>query len=274
MSDPVRHPAPRAALVLVGPTASGKTAAAHAIARARGWAVLSADAMQVYRGLDIGTAKPTAAERAGLIYGGLDYCDPDRAFSAGEYARAAAAEWPRLSAAPAVLAAGGSGLYVKALVEGLDAAPSEPELRAEAEALMARGGLAALQAAVRERAPDLWAALRDPANPRRLVRAYERARLGDRPRPAGPPPPRPRLIGLRVAPPSSPNASAPASARCTRPACPTRPPPCARAGRASRPRRRRRSATARRGTCWTDAARRRTRSNAPRSGPASTRSGR
>jgi len=200
MSDPVRHPAPRAALVLVGPTASGKTAAAHAIARARGWAVLSADAMQVYRGLDIGTAKPTAAERAGLIYGGLDYCDPDRAFSAGEYARAAAAEWPRLSAAPAVLAAGGSGLYVKALVEGLDAAPSEPELRAEAEALMARGGLAALQAAVRERAPDLWAALRDPANPRRLVRAYERARLGDRPRPAGPPPPRPRLIGLRVAP--------------------------------------------------------------------------
>ncbi len=200
MSAVPESPVPRAALVLVGPTASGKTAAAHAIARARGWAVLSADAMQVYRGLDIGTAKPTPAERAGLICGGLDYCEADRTFSVGEYLRAVAAEWPRLAAAPAVLVAGGTGLYIQALMEGLDAAPSRPDLRAEAEALLEQRGLAALQAAVRERAPALWAALRDPANPRRLVRAYERARLGDRPRPPRAAASRPWLVGLRVAP--------------------------------------------------------------------------
>lgn len=200
MSAPPNPPSAPSAYVLAGPTASGKTAVAHAVARARGWAVLSVDALQVYRGLDIGTAKPSAAEREGLIYGGLDYCDPDQTFSAGAYLRAVAAEWPRLAAAPAVIAAGGAGLYFRALIQGLDAAPSHPELRREAEALLASGGVAALQAYVRDCAPALWAALRDPENPRRLLRAYERARLGDRPKGAEAAISRPTLVGLRLPP--------------------------------------------------------------------------
>lgn len=188
----------RVVRALVGPTAAGKTAVAHAIARARGWALLSVDACQVYRGLDIGTAKPTPAERAGIRYGGLDLTDPDRRFSAGDYLRAVSREWPRLAGAPAVLAVAGTGLYLRALLQGLDAPPSDPERRAEAEDLLARGGLAALQVAVRGASPALWAALRDPCNPRRLVRAYERAASAV-PAAAAPRPP-PRVVGLRLPP--------------------------------------------------------------------------
>lgn len=188
------------AYVLVGATATGKTAVAHCLARKHGWALLSADAMQVYRGMDIGTAKPDRRERIGLLYGGLDLVDPCAAFSVGDYLHAVRAEWARLATAPAVLVLGGSGLYVRALLEGLDTPASVPALRAEAEELLARGGIEALQRAIEERSSAIWAALRDPLNPRRLVRAYEQAVLGaSSPRPRAPLR-RAVLIGLRTDP--------------------------------------------------------------------------
>ncbi len=196
LATPADSSLPKNILALVGPTASGKTAVAHTIARARGWAVLSVDALQVYRGLDIGVAKPAPAEREGIRYGGLDLVEPDRRFSAGDYVRAVARDWPRLAAAPAVLAVAGTGLYLRALLAGLDAPPGNPARRAEAEALLERGGVEALQEAVRRAAPAIWAALRDPRNPRRLVRAYERAFSGAPVSSA--PRPRPRAVGLRV----------------------------------------------------------------------------
>ena len=162
---------------LVGPTAVGKTAVAHELADRHGWALLSADAMLVYRGMDIGTAKPTAEERRRYLYGGLDLLAPGEQANVHGYVAAAR----RFFAAAAqegkeVLVVGGSGLYVKALTHGLDEAPgSDAAWRAEAEAVLEARGLEGLQALVRDRAPEVYAVLDDPANPRRLIRALERA---------------------------------------------------------------------------------------------------
>lgn len=145
---------------LAGATASGKSAVVHALAKATGRAVLSADAMLVYRGMDIGTAKPTPAERAECPYFGLDCVDPDTDFSAGRWLEAA-------SAAPdGALVTGGTGLYFSVLLRGLDPAPpADPERRAALEALPAET-LSARLAARGVTLPDM-------RNPRRLVRALE-----------------------------------------------------------------------------------------------------
>ncbi len=188
--------------VLVGPTASGKSAVAlHLAQRARPpRPILSADSMTVYRGLDIGTAKPDAAERAAVPSFGFDLVDPDRTFSAGDYLEAIRAAAPAIAAggAPPIVV-GGTGLYVKCLTEGLDAAPSDPERRAAAEALLAAEGLAALQAATRALDPRQYARLRDPENPRRVVRAYELLASGHS-LPAAEERPKPKIAGLRLPP--------------------------------------------------------------------------
>ncbi|MBQ6137925.1 MAG: hypothetical protein IJI73_11210 [Kiritimatiellae bacterium] len=110
----------RDAYILAGPTASGKSAIAAALAREMGAWVLSADSMLVYRGMDIGTAKPSAAERAELHMGGVDVVTPAEEFSSGAWLRAAA-EWARTvpSGVPIVIV-GGTGLYFSALLRGLD----------------------------------------------------------------------------------------------------------------------------------------------------------
>jgi len=197
------RPARWAAGLLVGPTASGKTEVVHELARRAGAAILSADSMLVYRGMDIGTAKPNAAERAEFSYGGLDLADPDEAFSVGDWLSAARAFADRCATAGRpLLVAGGTGLYVRCLLLGLarELAPA-PEHRAQAAAIAAAGGLPALQAWLRARAPARWAALADPANPRRVQRAVEQALAGL------PEPPRghalailPPVVGLRRAP--------------------------------------------------------------------------
>lgn len=120
-------------LVLAGPTAAGKTALAVAIARAWGAVVVSADAMQVYRGLDVGTAKATAAERAEVPHFGLDVVDPDQPFDAAAFVALAEAV---IAGHPRVVVAGGTSLYLQALVRGLvETPPVDPALRAELEAL-------------------------------------------------------------------------------------------------------------------------------------------
>ncbi len=164
---------------LAGPTATGKTAVAHQLARDHGWAVLSADAMLVYRGMDIGTAKPAPEARAGILYGGVDLITPDQPFSVGawlDHARAFLRSVPR---GQRVVVAGGTGLYIKALLYGLDPMPSaDAAVRRAVEALYAQDGLAGLQRACREADAGRYAAIRDPSNPRRVMRALELAWMG------------------------------------------------------------------------------------------------
>ena len=189
--------------ILVGPTASGKSAVAlHlALAARPPRPILSADSMTIYRGMDLGTAKPDAQERAAVPSFGFDLADPDRTFSVGDYLAAMQAAAPALAACRALpIVVGGTGLYVKGLTEGLDsAAVDDPTPRAAAEALLNAEGLEALQAATRALNPEQYARLRDPENPRRVVRAYELLASGHS-LPVAEERPRPKVAGLRLPP--------------------------------------------------------------------------
>jgi len=158
-------------LVVVGPTASGKTALAIELAVEAGTEVVSADALMVYRGADIGTAKPTAEERRGVPHHGLDLIDPgEEADLAGWLAavRAALAAC-EVRGVPAVVV-GGTGLYVHALVDDFELPGTFPEVRAELDASQEEAS--ALHA--RLAALDPVAAGRmEPGNRRRVVRALE-----------------------------------------------------------------------------------------------------
>ena len=163
--------------VLVGPTASGKTAVVTALAALTGIEVISADSRQVVRGLDVGTAKPTRIERAAAPYHGLDLIGPDERYSAGRFARDAA-DWIAAILAreglPVVV--GGTGFYVRALFDGLfDEPPMEPGQR---DAL--RHLLAAMDRPTLER----WAARLDPGfaggGAQRAARTVEIALLAGR----------------------------------------------------------------------------------------------
>ena len=191
-----------AAHFLVGPTASGKSAVAQylALLGRPPRPVLSADSMTIYRGMDVGTAKPDAADRAAVPSFGFDLVDPDRPFSVGDWLAAVRAAAPAIAAcgAPPIVV-GGTGLYVKCLTEGLDSAPVDPVHRAAAEALLNAEGLEALQAATRALNPEEFAKLRDPENPRRVVRAYELLASGQ-PLPVVEERPRPKLAGLALPP--------------------------------------------------------------------------
>lgn len=192
-----------AAHILVGPTASGKSAVAlHLALAARPHRpILSADSMTVYRGLDIGTAKPDAQERAATPTFGFDLVDPDQPFSVGDYLAAMQAAAPALAACHAIpIVVGGTGLYIRALTEGLDSqAVADPSHRAAAEALLNAEGLAALQQATRRLAPEQYGRIRDPENPRRVVRAYELLASGQ-PLPIAEERPRSKFAGLRLPP--------------------------------------------------------------------------
>ena len=110
----------RDAFLRAGPTASGKSAIAAALAREMGAWILSADSMNVYRGMDVGTAKPSAAERAEFHMGGVDVVTPAEEFSSGAWLRAAAAWAQTVPADVPIVIVGGTGLYFSALLRGLD----------------------------------------------------------------------------------------------------------------------------------------------------------
>ena len=118
-------------IVLFGATASGKTALSLALAREFGGEILSCDSVAVYRHMELGTAKPSAAERALVPHHLLDLYDPDETCTAGDYARHGRAVLARLEERGTLpIVAGGTGLYLRALVDGLFAAPPrDPELR-------------------------------------------------------------------------------------------------------------------------------------------------
>jgi tRNA dimethylallyltransferase len=189
--------------ILIGPTASGKSAVAlHLALSSRPHCpILSADSMTIYKGMDLGTAKPDAQERAAVPTFGFDLVEPDRPFSVGDYLAAIQAAAPALAACHATpIVVGGTGLYVKCLTEGLaSAAVSDPVHREAAETILAREGLEALQAATRALNPEQYAHLRDPENPRRVLRAYELLAAGH-PLPVAEERPRPKVAGLRLPP--------------------------------------------------------------------------
>jgi tRNA dimethylallyltransferase len=166
-------PAPRH-LALVGPTASGKSALAVAAARELpDLELVSVDSMQVYRGMDIGTAKPSPAEREEIPHHLLDLVDPWETFSVARYAAAARAAIAGIEArGHRALLVGGTGLYFQAVVDGLEVPGEWPEVRAELEAEAVTAGAAALHR--RLAALDPAAAARmEPSNRRRIVRALE-----------------------------------------------------------------------------------------------------
>ena len=110
----------REAYILAGPTASGKSDIAATLAREMGAWILSADSMLVYRGMDIGTAKPSAEERAEFHMGGVDVVTPAEEFSSGAWLRAASAWAASVPADIPIVIVGGTGLYFSALLRGLD----------------------------------------------------------------------------------------------------------------------------------------------------------
>jgi len=179
-------------VVVAGATATGKTElgirlAEAFIAEGRPATVISADSRQVYRGLDIGTAKVRGADRARVPHAGLDLVDPDERFALADFVAHAREVLAELAAHDGVaLLVGGTGLYLRAVARGidLDALPDDPALRARLEAEFAAEGLPPLVERLRTSAPTLAADV-DTANPRRVIRALEIAELrGDGPRPA------------------------------------------------------------------------------------------
>jgi tRNA dimethylallyltransferase len=171
-------------VAVVGPTATGKSDLGIALARALGGEVVNADAMQLYRGMDIGTAKLGPAERAGVPHHLLDVLDVTETASVAAYQRDARAVVERLRAAGRTpVLVGGSGLYVQAVVDELDFPGTDPALRAELEAELAERGAEAMHA--RLAAVDPAAAeVVLPTNGRRIVRALEVIALTGRPFPA------------------------------------------------------------------------------------------
>ena len=197
---------PLAPLVVIGgPTATGKTELAITLAErlvARGIPaeIVSADSRQVYRGLDIGTAKATPDERARVVHHGLDLVEVDQPYSVADFRAHALAALEALGARGGIgILAGGTGFWLRAVFAGIDtdAIPWDGVVRAGLEADLARDGVDALAARLATLAPDLASAT-DLRNPRRVVRALEIATLkGDAPlpRPVGYPAP---VLGFQL----------------------------------------------------------------------------
>jgi tRNA dimethylallyltransferase len=192
-------------IVICGATATGKTQLSLELAQRIGGAeIISADSRQVYRGMDVGTAKVTAAQRSLVPHHGLDLVDPDQQFSAADY------QWAAFDALEAIatrggvaLLVGGTGLYLRSVARGVPLSETgrDLQIRTRLETRLAGEGLHVLVAELRSRAPTV-AARTDLANPRRVVRALERTTVqGD----VAPPVPRGYgarsiWIGLEVEP--------------------------------------------------------------------------
>ena len=170
------------AIALMGPTASGKSALALEWAERLGGEILSVDSALVYRGLDIGAAKPTAAEQARVRHHLIDLREPWQPYSAAEFARdARAALDDVLARGKLPILAGGTGLYFRALLHGLSDMPAaDPGVRARLEAEAAERGWAALHAELAEVDPEAAARIH-ATDAQRIQRALEVWRLSGRP---------------------------------------------------------------------------------------------
>lgn len=160
--------------IVIGPTASGKSAVAQYIAEREGQLIVSADSMNIYLGMDIGTAKPTLDDRQKADYAGFDLAEPTDSFNVAAYLDAVR---PSFESGREIIVAGGTGLYVKCLTEGFDDVPPEnSELRKELESL----DFQALEKRAKSEAFELYEKMTedDQQNPRRLIRILEK-KFGD-----------------------------------------------------------------------------------------------
>lgn len=166
--------------VVVGPTASGKSELAMALAGRQSVEILVADSRQVYRGMDIGTAKPSPADLKAVPHHLIDLVDPDQPFTLADWLSAARALVPQVTERGRLpLVVGGTGLYVSALVDGYDlgSQPWSPETRRRLVDELEAVGIAALAERLRRAEPEV-AASTDLRNPRRVLRALERLEAG------------------------------------------------------------------------------------------------
>ncbi|VAW37065.1 tRNA dimethylallyltransferase [hydrothermal vent metagenome] len=168
-------------LAIVGPTASGKSGLALDVANYFGAEIVSVDSMLVYRGMDIGTAKPTVAELSSVAHHMIDIVDPGAGFSAADYRERASAVIEDITArGKRALVAGGTGLYLRALLEGIfEGPPGNDELRREFDAVIERGGPGGLHAELAEVDPEAAARIH-PNDAVRIVRALEVYRMTGR----------------------------------------------------------------------------------------------
>ena len=176
-------PAPEPlAVLLLGPTGSGKTALSMALGERFSGEIVSCDSVAVYRGMDLGTAKPTAAERALLPHHLIDVADPDQPFTAGDYSRAARAALREIAArGPLPIVTGGTGLYLRALTEGLFAGPVRSEdLRLRLRRSAERHGATWLHRLLSRLDPASAARIHANDAPK-LIRAIEVCLAGRRP---------------------------------------------------------------------------------------------
>jgi tRNA dimethylallyltransferase len=185
-------------IAIVGPTAAGKSALSIRLAHALGGEIINADSMQLYRGMDIGTAKLTMAERDGIPHHVLDLWDVREPASVAAYQRIARAAIDDIRARGGIpILVGGTGLYVRAVLEHFDFPGTDPELRTALEAELADAGPAVLHARL---------SIRDPAaasrilasNGRRIVRALEVIELTGKPFAAALPAPRPAYESIQL----------------------------------------------------------------------------
>jgi len=197
-----RHNEPLPLVAVLGPTCSGKSNVALRLAQALGGEIISCDSMQVYRGLDIGTAKPSAADRAAIPHHFIDLLDLHERCSASRFALHAetALAGMALRGHPAVLV-GGTGLYAKTLIYGLEMLPADRHVASKlGRELQEPGGPQALGAELTAAYPDAPPALL--ANHRRLLRALEVLRLTGRyPAPQTPRRPAQRWLQVVLLPP-------------------------------------------------------------------------
>ena len=177
MNDPARARMP-VAILLMGPTASGKSAVAIEIAAHFPVEIVSVDSAQVFRGMDVGTAKPAPAERARVPHHLIDILDPDQSYSAAQFRSDAARLMLEITERERVpLLVGGTMLYFKALREGLaDLPPADPQLRAAIDADAKCRGWPALHAELAQLDPASAARLA-PTDAQRIQRALEVVRL-------------------------------------------------------------------------------------------------
>jgi tRNA dimethylallyltransferase len=175
MAPEAASPSP---LLIVGPTAVGKSEIALSLAERFGGEIISADSMQVYRGLDIGTAKPTAKEQARVRHHLIDVVDIKKRFDAAQFVRLAHKSVVEIqSRGHLPILCGGTGLYLKGFLEGLgEVPPRDDRLRAELETIP----MPALLHELAERDPATYHRI-DQQNPRRVIRAVEVIRLTGKP---------------------------------------------------------------------------------------------
>ncbi len=161
------------AIAVVGPTAASKSALAMRLAEALGGEIVSVDSMQVYRGLDIGTAKPSTAERQAIPHHMIDVAEPEETFTVAQFQEAGVAAVDDIAARAAIpVIVGGSGLHFRAIVDPLEFPPTDASARSEIEAIDPADAVVALLEADPEAAATV-----DLANPRRVARALEIFRI-------------------------------------------------------------------------------------------------